>query len=114
MRALLAIAAATAAVLAIPVSPAAADDRDKGFTGRPTAPVDPFFGSGDFRRNDRRRRDRGGDIFLGDWEYTGNQIWRPESFNDWWHERPNRSYPAWVLRNRDCQRMWWDGAVLRC
>lgn len=114
MRALLAIAAVATAAIAVPVTPAAADDPDRGFTGIPTTSIDPVFGN-DFRRNDRRRlRDRGGDIFLGDWEYTGNQTWRPESFNDWWHERPNRSYPAWVLRNKDCQRMWWDGAVLRC
>jgi len=108
MRALLGLAAASL-VIAVPASPAAAGDNDRSFVGIPSTTIDSGF-PGD-RRRDRRH---GGDIFLGDWEYTGNQTWRSDSFNDWWHERPNRAYPAWVQRNRDCQRMWWSGETLRC
>ena len=110
MRALLIIGAATVAALVLPVSSASARDR-------------PGFGSGshsggpefvDGYRFDRRLQ-RGTDtMFVYDRGYQGDSSWRPESFNDWWHERPNRAYPAWMSRNRDCQRTWWDGSVLRC
>ena len=111
MRALLVFAAAASAALAIPVSPAAAADRDRRFGGIPPTSSGPILGSG--FRNDRRIR--GTDtVMIYDREYQGDTAWRPESFNDWWHERPERSYPAWMRRNQDCQRAWWDGAVLRC
>lgn len=113
MRALLAIAAATSAALALPASPATAGDRDRAFTGIPSASAQSGFGSG-FRHDRRRSRSLDGAILYYDREYQGDTAWRADSFNDWWHERPNRSYPAWVLRNQDCQRQWWDGAVLRC
>jgi hypothetical protein len=120
MRALLALAAATIAAVALPVSSASAADRDGAFTGIPSTSVQSGFGGGfvdgfdrGFRRD--RRSIRGTDtVIVYDRDYQGDTAWRAESFNDWWHERPNRSYPAWVLRNRDCQRMWWDGAALRC
>jgi hypothetical protein len=116
MRALLAIAAATITAIAIAVTPAAASDRDRALTGIPSTSVQSGFGGGfdnGFRRD--RRRLRGTDtILVYDRDYQGDTAWRPDSFNDWWHERPNRSYPAWVLRNQDCQRSWWNGATLRC
>jgi hypothetical protein len=112
MRALLVIAAAATAALAIPVSPAAGSDRDRAFTGNPTAKANPGFENG-FRHD--RRRLRGTDtILVYDREYQGDSAWKSDSFNDWWHDRRDRSYPAWMARNRDCQRMWWDGSVLRC
>ena len=64
--------------------------------------------------SDRERRRNRGDTFLYPPEYQGDSAWRSDSFNDWWHERPNRSYPAWVLRNQDCQRQWIQGNVLTC
>jgi hypothetical protein len=113
MRALLIGAAATIAAIAIPGGPATAADTGGGFVGIPSASVNSGFGNG-FRHDRRRNRGLDGAILYYDREYQGDTAWRSDSFNDWWHERPNRSYPAWVLRNQDCQRKWRDGAVLRC
>ena len=112
MRALLAITAAMLAAATIAAPPAAAEDADQAFTGIPPASVRSDFSDG--FRNDRRRL-RGTDtILVYDREYQGDTAWKSDSFNDWWHDRRDRSYPAWLQRNQDCQRMWWDGSVLRC
>ena len=112
MRAPLILAAATLAAAALPASPAAAGDRDRGFTALPSVSINSGFG--DRFRHDRRGL-RGTDtVMIYDREYSGDTAWRSDSFNDWWHERPERSYPAWMRRNQDCQRTWWDGSVLRC
>ena len=72
-------------------------------------------GNGDFRRDDDRHdRDFRGDVYFPYRDYQGDTLWRSDSFNDWWHERPSRSYPAWVARNKDCQRLWWSGGDWRC
>lgn len=116
MRALLIGVAATIAAFAVPASPATAEGSDGGFVGIPSTSVDSGFSSSfdNGIRRDRRRL-RGTDtILVYDREYQGDTSWRPESFNDWWHERPNRAYPAWVQRNQDCRRKWWDGSELRC
>lgn len=49
-------------------------------------------------------------------DYDANRSFDPDKWNDWWHERPERSFPRWVWRNRDCSedRMWWSGAGWRC
>ena len=113
MRALLAVAAASLAAITVPTSPAVAGDNDGAFVGIPSTTIDSGFGNG-FRDDRRRRRDRGGDIFLGDWEYTGSQVWRSDSYNDWWHEQPERAYPRWMQNNQNCERKWWAGDTLRC
>lgn len=111
MRALLGLAAASL-VTAVPAGPAAAGDNDRPLVGIPSTTIDSGFGKG-FPGDHRRLR--GTDtVLVYDRDYQGDTAWRPESFNDWWHERTNRSYPAWVQRNRDCQRMWWSGETLRC
>ena len=116
MRALLAFTAATLAATTLPATPAAAVGEGTGFTGLPSTSIHSGFGGGfdnGFRRD--RRRLRGSDtVLVYDREYQGDSAWRADSFNDWWHERPNRAYPAWMLRNQDCQRQWWDGQTLRC
>ena len=122
MRALLAFTAVSLAAIALPAVPASAEDGPRsGFVSDGGRFI--FDGSGlhfgfdHDGRDDRRdrRRVRGTDtVFVYDRGYQGDSAWRAESFNDWWHERPHRSYPSWVMRNRDCQRMWWDGSVLRC
>ncbi|HEU0310650.1 MAG TPA: hypothetical protein VFR36_05480 [Sphingomicrobium sp.] len=70
------------------------------------------FGHGD------RRRDRGRDdgVFFYDYyrEYQGDTAWKSDSFNDWWHDRPDRAYPRWVSNNQKCERKWWAGDSLRC
>jgi len=51
-----------------------------------------------------------------DANYDIDRSWAPDSFNDWWHDRPDRAYPRWVWHNYDCSadRMWWSGAGWRC
>ncbi len=69
---------------------------------------------GDFRRDDRDGRDLRGDTFLPYRDYQGDSLWRPDSFNDWWHDRPDRAYPRWLSTNAGCERMWWSGSGWRC
>ena len=71
-------------------------------------------GRGDFRRDDRGDDRNRGDVFLPYRDYQGDSLWRPESFNDWWHERPTRAYPAWMARNQQCERQYWSGGGWRC
>lgn len=73
---------------------------------------------GDDRRR-HRRHDRTNDTFFGGWGYYDpdiNRSWRPDSFNDWWHDRPDRAYPRWVQHNDGCDegRLWQGGGVWRC
>lgn len=66
------------------------------------------------------RRDFGGCDFAGlGWGYYDqdiNRSWDSDSFNDWWHDRPDRAYPRWVSHNEDCtpDRMWWSGSGWHC
>ena len=72
-------------------------------------------GFGEWRRDrDGRGRHGQGDLYLGYRDYQGDTLWRSDSFNDWWHDRPSRAYPAWVARNTDCQRLWWSGGGWHC
>ena len=70
-------------------------------------------------RNDRRRH-RSGDVSVysyydsDGWALYNNRSWQPDSFNDWWHERPERSLPRWLQNNQNCQRLWWSGGGWRC
>jgi len=47
-------------------------------------------------------------------DYDGNRSFDPDKWNDWWHERPERAFPRWMSRNRDCARRWYSGDVLTC
>ena len=109
MRALLALLAAAAA--ALPSAPALADGPGAGLTAG--------HDSRDFRRDREDRRDRrregfDSSVFVYDRDWQGDSAWRANSFNDWWHERPHRSSPRWVSRNRDCTQLWWSGGTWRC
>lgn len=131
MRTLLLAAAASIAAIAIPATPAQADGRD-GFRGKAN-----FVASGDSRcdvgdrrgHHDRRRghdrRDRRAfcDVFIpwygGEWALYNNRSFEPDSFNGWWHDRPDRAYPRWVQEARrtgNCapDRMWWSGSGWHC
>lgn len=92
-------------------------------------PVDRGFNRcsarGDFRRNrgdrhDQRGRDFSGcdtvvlDWYGGEWARYNNRSWEPGSYNDWWHDRPDRAFPRWMSRNQDCARPWYSGDVLTC
>ena len=89
-----------------------------GFTGGIGHPgFGGGFGHGDF---DRRRGHGQGDSGLGIWVNGGqwaqynNQSFQSDSYNDWWHDRPDRAYPAWMRNNQNCERLWYSGGTLRC
>ena len=134
-------AAALATALAFSPAPAEAQQ----FTGMrpseirpPEVPiVHPFrhdfaCRDGDFRRmrHDVRRdgrRDGGfgcafGDGFAyadGEWALYNNRAFDPDSYNDWWNDRPDRAFPRWVREQHargtcDPDRMWWSGSGWHC
>ena len=47
-------------------------------------------------------------------EYQGDTAWKSDSFNDWWHDRPDRAYPRWLTTNQNCERKWVAADTLRC
>jgi hypothetical protein len=110
------LAAAAGLALALAASPAhaggaaspsyhARDGRNQG-----------GFGNSNHRRHRHRDFDRDvivGDWGDGDWALYNNRTFEPDSYNDWWHDRPDRAYPRWVT-NGSCDRMWWGGGTLRC
>ena len=122
MRVLLATAAFLAAA-AVPAAPAEARDGPRatfvaphgGQTLHGSLPPS-FRGDFDRRRDGRRHRRSDEAIFLGNWGYNdidGGSVWRRDSFNDWWHESPNRAYPKWVTSGT-CDRVYWAGGGWRC
>jgi hypothetical protein len=119
MRALLAFIAATLAAT-IPAAAAAQPDssQDRPLSFVPTGPsfhgdVQTFTGR-TLTRHDRRRHRSGDGVIYIDRDYQGDSAWRSDSFNDWWHDRPERSYPRWMISNQNCDRMWWGGGAWRC
>ena len=36
----------------------------------------------------------------GEWAHYNNRTFAKDSYNDWWHDEPNRSQPAWVRNNQ--------------
>ena len=76
-------------------------------------------GGGDGRhvrhdRGDRCQSDVVLSYYGGEWAEHNNRGWDSDSYNDWWHDRPDRAYPAWMRRNQDCQRPWFAGNTLTC
>ena len=81
---------------------------------------------GEPRRHDKHRRtrsacgDRGDLVYLDSgWALYNNRTFEPDSYNDWWHDRPDRALPRWVQEQGargtcDPDRMWWSGAGWRC
>ena len=117
MRALLlGLAASAAAIVSAPAG--AVDLNGQVFVGNPGTSVRGGFVNRrhDGRHDGRFRRDRGDDgtVYIYDRDYQGDSMWRSDSFNDWWHDRPERAYPRWMLSNQNCDRMWWGGGAWRC
>ena len=91
-----------------------------GLSGRPGGRM----GNGGFFRNCRGDHCRhihvGNDVGFvysgyNDYgDYDANRSFDPDLWNDWWHERPERAFPRWMRRNRDCARMRYSGDVLTC
>ena len=55
----------------------------------------------------------------GEWALYNNRTWEPGSYNDWWHDRPDRAFPRWVQEQRargtcDRSRVWWSGSGWHC
>ena len=70
---------------------------------------------GDRRRSrDFCRSDVVMDWYGGEWALYNNRSWDPDSYNDWWHDRPDRAYPAWMRHNEGCPRQWYAADTLRC
>ena len=120
-HALLGLAAAAAATMA--ATPAQAQEMTTFGPGMASA--DPGFasGRGDRWRGDRHHRRHGrarGAIAVpfgwddGEWAKYNNRSWQSDSYNDWWHDRPDRAFPRWVRNNENCERMWWSGGGWRC
>lgn len=121
---LLGLAAATAATFVAVVPAQAQAFTDQGFAARmgvvsrPIGPSGPFV-SGDFGRHhgDRHHRRGRNDVIATGWGWYDpdvNRSWDSDSFNDWWHDRPDRAYPRWVWHNDNCERMFWVGGGWRC
>ena len=66
------------------------------------------------RRFDRCRTDVVMDWYGGEWALYNNRSFAPDGYNDWWHDRPDRAYPAWTRRNQGCQREWFAADTLTC
>ena len=120
---------ATAAVLAaaaVPAMPAQAQSSSSAAfvgvsNGHGGAGVRVHRGfRSDFTRRDRRDRRFDDDAQIGTWVDGGewalynNRSWAPDSYNDWWHDRPDRAYPRWMLSNQNCERKWWSGSGWKC
>jgi hypothetical protein len=127
MRSVLLAAAASIAAIVIPAAPAPAQQfSDRAFSGHHGS--FPRAVAGDRRGSDcgvrgGGRHDRRGDCndgFLlgygGEWALYNNRSWESDSYNDWWHDRPDRAFPRWVRHNRNCEpdRMWWSGEGWHC
>ena len=86
----------------------------------------PSFHSGfgvsvhrDGKRHDLRRHRRNVDtVFVvgasEGWALYNNRSFESDSYNDWWHDRPDRAYPRWMQANQNCDRLWWGGGAWRC
>ena len=76
-----------------------------------------IFGGGGGHHG-RRHHGRGNDVIVGGWggyyDADVNRSWDSNSFNDWWHDRPDRAYPRWVQHNDNCERVFWVGEGWRC
>lgn len=76
----------------------------------------------DNRSDHRFQRGPDGVASFGDYELRSSyddRDWAPQSANDWWHDRPDRAFPRWVLEQRargtcDPDRMWWSGNGWHC
>jgi hypothetical protein len=129
MRRIAIAAGALLAALTLAAGPAGAQERwsDPGFMAAANVTVHRGSSSaamtsdhGDRMRHDGHRRGRAGDRAFGAglawYDSDLNRSWDSDSYNDWWHDRPDRAYPRWVQRNEGCDegRMWQGGGVWRC
>ena len=114
---------AVAAAAMVGAAPAAAGTPEEPFVANPNAngAVGAFNGTinghpgfGGHGKNFGRGGNGGLWVNGGEWARYNNQSFASDSFNDWWHDRPDRAYPAWMRGNQDCSRQWFAGNALRC
>lgn len=120
--------AAAALLAAVPVTSAQAQSSASAAfvgvnSGGGSVRVHRFGGDrrdGWHRRDRHDRRDRRDDDATigtwyegGEWALYNNRTWEADSYNDWWHDRPDRAFPRWVQAG-NCERMWWSGGGWRC
>ena len=76
----------------------------------------PGFGDSHFDRHGHGSTDSSSGVWVngGQWALYNNRTFASDSYNDWWHDRPDRAYPAWMRNNKNCERQWYAGATLRC
>lgn len=116
MHRFLLVAAAPLAALVLSAAPAGA----QSFAPKPGVSAD--FGVSvhrDGKRHDRRRHRGDFDtVFVvgssEGWTFYNNRTFQSDSYNDWWHDRPDRAFPRWMQSNQNCDRVWWGGGVWRC
>ena len=115
MKSMLLAAAGVVALTALFASPTAARDfaSSSRFVGQAANACGSFASDGHHRRS-ACNSDVIMDVYGGEWARYNNHSWDSDSYNDWWHDRPDRAYPAWMRRNQDCQRPWFAGDTLRC
>ena len=132
MARVLLAAAASLAAFAIQAAPAVAQQGGMAFTdsrspqfAMGTPRVGDFNPCGSAHRGRHGTRgDRGCDGAFGwayadgEWALYNNRSWDSDSYNDWWHDRPDRAFPRWVQEQRGgpCteDRMWWSGSGWHC
>ena len=127
------VAVGLSAALAFSASPAGAQQafsRHEGTSHRSVerwaSPDSAGCGGGE-RHHHGRRGDRfdcrafsdGFAYADGEWARYNNRSWDPDSYNDWWNDRPDRAYPRWVQEQQargTCEpdRMWWSGSGWHC
>ena len=103
------------AAAALFAAPAQADGGSHGLTINSGG----GFNGGSHHGFDGHRRNRNvvvvGNLgWSDDWALYNNRSFEPDSYNDWWHDRPDRAYPRWMQNNQNCQRVWWSGGGWRC
>ena len=111
-----------AAIAAMGIAAPAAAGYDEPFVGTPNAngAVGTFGGSAfahpGFDGRSRRGGNGNGGVWIsgGQWAQYNNPAFKSDSYNDWWHDRPDRAYPAWMRNNQQCEKLWYSGATLRC
>ena len=137
MKSVLIVTAATIAASLLPATSSSAQEFNGGahFGNGRNAPSERFamrqpfqgpFGSAfcdgrDGRHRDGRRSVAAADCSafaagFGYFDQDINRSWDPDSFNDWWNDRPDRAYPRWIYHNQNCtpDRMWWSGSGWHC
>ena len=123
MKSLLIVSAASVAAMLMPITSSTAQEfsGESHFRNGSNAPSERFTmrqsfpgafapGFGCDRRGNRHRDGRR-NIAVADcaafaagfgyFDQDINRSWAPDSFNDWWNDRPDRAYPRWIYHNQN-------------